>query len=268
MNRAQITIISVAVASGGVAFMMMSGDTPSAPVVTPAPSAPALPLDQVLVVTRDLSYGAEVNAQDIAWIDWPKASVPAGAMTKSANPDAEQDVKSSYVRIPLSAGDPLRRERLVKGVTAGVMSTMLPAGKRAVAIDVTLNSTAGGFILPNDRVDVMRTFRDVEASKESGHDVYGSEVLLTNVRVLAIGQTVEKKSGDAVAAGPTATLELDPRQAEFILLSQRSGQLTLILRPISDALPQASEDPTAEDDFQDGTMTIVKRGAAASLRMK
>lgn len=263
MKKAQIAVLGVAVISGGMAFTLMNSEDMPAPA---PPAAPPAPLDQVLVVTRDLSYGAEITDPDLSWIDWPKASVPVGAITKSASPEAVQDLRASYVRIPMSTGEPVRRERLIKGITGGVMSTMLSPGKRAVAIDVSLNSTAGGFILPNDHVDVMRTFRDAEASRTSGREVYGSELLLKNVRVLAIGQTLEKKGAEPVVSGSTATLELEPREAEFITVAQRAGQLTLILRPISDAQRDGSEEE--DGDPKDETLTVVKRGAAASFRFK
>ena len=84
---------------------------------------------------------------------------------------------------------------------------------RAVAIDVSINTTAGGFILPNDRVDIVEAYREPELTKEHGFDVLGSELVVTNVRVLAIGPAVETKNGEPVATGD-ATLGLDPVQAE------------------------------------------------------
>lgn len=266
MNKAQIAVLGIAAISGGAAFILTSTETPPTPADVAEPSSPP-PLDQVLVVTHDLAYGAEIVDTDVSWIDWPKASIPPGAIAKSANPDAVQDLRSSYVRVPLSTGEPVRRERLVKGVAAGILSTMLSPGKRAVAIDVSLNSTAGGFILPNDHVDVVSTFRDAEAPKGSGRESYGSEVILRNVRVLAIGQTLEKKGAEPVAAGTTATLELDPHEAELITVAQRSGQLTLFLRPIWDARKISVEEDWT-DESQDETMTVIKRGASANLRMK
>ncbi|PPD44259.1 MAG: Flp pilus assembly protein CpaB [Methylocystis sp.] len=265
MNKAQIAVLAVAVAAGGAAFMMMNSSSPppEVPVV-----APRTDLDQVLVAARDLDYGTEITDADTSWVDWPKTAVPAGALVKSEAPGAKEDLKTSYVRIPISGGEPMRKERLVKGVTAGLMSTMLSPGKRAIAIDVTLNNTAGGFILPNDRVDVIRTFRDTDATRDAGHEVYGSEVVLSNVRVLAMGQTIEKKGNEPVVTGTTATLELDPRQAELVVLAQRTGQLVLSLRPITDAINKnaAAEIPT--DPNADDTLTVVRHGVAANLRSK
>ncbi len=265
MNKMQIAIVGFVVTGAGVAYMMMSGEAPPAPSAEPEP--PSL-VDHVLVAARDLPYGAEITDADISWMEWPKGSVPPGVITKTGHPSAREDVKSSYVRVPLSMGEPVRKERLVKGVTPGVMSTMVSPGKRAVAIDITLNSTAGGFILPNDRVDVMHTFRDTDASKERGREVFGSEALLKNVRVLAIGQAIEKKSGDAVVTGSTATLELDPEEARVITSAQRSGQLMLVLRPISDALHRMGNSADASDESTDETITVVKRGASAEIHVR
>lgn len=266
MNKAQIAVLAVAVAAGGAAFMMMNGSAPPPPVQIVAP--PPVNLDQVLVAARDLPYGTEITDADTNWVDWPKNSIPVGALSKSEAPNAKEDVKTSYVRIPISGGEPVRKDRLIKGVTAGLMSTMLSPGKRAIAIDVTLNNTAGGFILPNDRVDVIRTYRDTEATKDLGHEVYGSEVVLSNVRVLAMGQTIEKKGAEPVVTGSTATLELDPRQAELVVLAQRTGQLVLSLRPITDAIVKDAAAEAPPDSGEDDTLTVVKHGVSANLRMK
>ncbi len=267
MNKSQIAVLAVAVAAGGAAFVMMnsSGPPPERPV---AQVAPQIAVDQVLVASRDLGYGTEIADADTNWVDWPTSSIPAGSITKSESPNGKEDVKSSYVRIPIEGGEPVHKDRLVKGVTAGLMSTMISPGKRAIAIDVTLNNTAGGFILPNDRVDVLRTYRDTEATKDLGHDVYNSEVVLSNVRVLAMGQTVEKKGSEPVVTGTTATLELDPHQAELVVLAQRTGQLALSLRPITDAIAKDASAETAIDDSNDTTLTVVRHGVSTNMRTK
>lgn len=262
MNKAQIVVLAVAVSAGGAAFMMMNAAPPDQAPIVQGPPPPAT--DQVLVATRDLSYGTALNEPDTAWIEWPKNAVPNGVMRRSEAPDAKEDIKGSFVRNPISNGEPVRRERLVKGQTAGLMSTMLPAGRRAVAIDVSPNTTAGGFILPNDHVDVIRTFRDQEQAKERGADAVGSEVVLANVRVLAMGQTIETKNGESVVTGATATLELDPRQAELVVLAQRTGQLALALRSLADA--QTSDQASLDQGGPDGAMTVVRFGVPATVR--
>ena len=267
MNRAQIVVLGVALAAGAGAFVMINNSAPP-PVTSVMQAAPQAQAEQVLVANRDLSYGVELTDSDTAWIDWPKNGVPGGTLTKSDAPNAKEDIKSSYVRIPISNGEPVRRDRLIKGATAGLMSTMIAPGKRAIAIDVAPNTTAGGFVLPNDRVDVMRTYRDAELTKDLGHEVVASEVVLLNVRVLAMGQTIEKKGNDPVVSGATATLELDPHQAELVVLAQRTGQLALSLRPITDAIAKdASAELGADETAQIGMM-IVRHGVPATMRAK
>lgn len=264
MNKSQLIVLGVSLAAGGGAFMFMSEESAPPPVAAPAP--PPTPVDNVLVATHDLTYGLAVTDSDLKWITWPVDAIPSGVVIKSAEPNAAETLQGSYVRIPISSGEPLRRERLVKGVTAGVMSTMLPSGSRAVGINVAPNSTAGGFILPNDRVDVVNIYPDVAATKERGVDVMTSEVVVTNVRVLAMGQTIEKKGSDPVILGSTATLELTPRQAERVLLAQRVGTLALTLRPITDALARGEPEEASSED--DDSMLIVKHGHALNYRPK
>ncbi len=269
MNKAQIAVLGVAVLAGGAAFMLMSRPASAPPPKLPTVVAPIIPMmtDQVLVAKHDLPYGTALKDGDTEWIEWPKSTMPKGVITKGDSPRAMEDLKGSFVRAPITSSEPIRRERLVKGATPSMMSTLLSSGKRAIAIDVSLNSTAGGFILPNDRVDILKLYRDPELTKDRGADVMASELVVSNVRVLAMGQTIETKNGEAVVTGATATLELDPRQAEIVLLAQRSGTLSLELRPLVDARPKEGESETAETP-SDGSLTIVRYGVTTSLRAR
>ncbi|HMK88188.1 MAG TPA: Flp pilus assembly protein CpaB [Methylocystis sp.] len=263
MNKGQIAVAGVALVAGVGAFIMMNRQGPAPQL--PAVIAPVLATtDQVLVAKRDLTYGQSMNDPDFGWIEWPKSNIPKGVIVKSASPNAVEELRGSFVRAPITNGEPVRRERLVKGASPNMMSTLLSSGKRAVAIDVSANTTAGGFILPNDRVDIIRFYKDAELTKDRGAEVLVSELVVTNVRVLAVGQTVETKNGEAVVTGGTATLELDPHQAELVLLAQRTGTLAMELRPLVDAHPK--DDAPQISDLNDGAMNIVRFGVTTSLR--
>ena len=264
MNRLQLVFVLIALIAGGGAYMLMkSRPKPQvvAPVVAPAPPV----TEQVLVATHDLIFGAQIGDGDLAWADLPKQSIPGDALLRSMAPNVREEMKAAYVRTPIAKGEPIRRDRLAK---AGLMSTMLTPGHRAVAIDVTLNNTAGGFILPNDRVDVMRTYRNSESTQEAGHDVFSTEVVLPNIRVLAIGTATERKGAESTATGPTATLELTPHQTEVVLMAQKSGQLSLALRPSSDTRKPGAKANATEDQQDSADLTIVRRGVVSTLRAR
>ncbi|WP_347976586.1 Flp pilus assembly protein CpaB [Bosea vestrisii] len=155
-------------------------------------------------------------------------------------------------RAPLYSSEPVRREKLLKA-DSGFLSAILPPGKRAVAIttDNRGANTAGGFILPNDRVDVVRTSRDDSNSKDGSPPV--SEILVANVRVLAIGQSIQEKNGEKVVIGETATLELDPKHVEAVTLAQKTSTLSLALRSLQDA---GEKSPPSDE----GGLTLVRFG--------
>jgi pilus assembly protein CpaB len=265
MKIARIAVLAIALAAGGAAAYLVSGSkSPSGP--PQVAQAPAVQADDVLVAAKDLNFGAAIGDGDMTWQAWPNNSTGKGVfIRKGENPNAMADTKGSLVRGTFLSGEPLRRDRLVKGPTAGLMSTMLASGMRAVSINIDAqgSNTAGGFILPNDHVDVVRTYKDDDATKAGGSDVVVTQTLLTNVRVLAIGQNVQSKNGESVVVGSNATLELDPRQAELIILAQRTGQLSLTLRAMVDANKTAENTPDASDD---SSLTIVRFGVAAQSR--
>jgi pilus assembly protein CpaB len=262
MKTARLVVLGIALVAGGAAAYLMSDSDPApAPVVVQAPPPPET--EDVLVAAKDLPFGTVLADADIRWQGWPKGSVPPNAILKSQPGNAIEDVKGSVVRGTFGSGEPLRRERLVKGPNPGFMSAALPAGSRAVAIniDATGATTAGGFILPNDRVDIIRTFKDDDASKANGIETYGTETILSNVRVLAIGQNVQERNNQPAVVGSNATLELSPRQAEMIVLAQRVGQLSLVLRSLADAQPTTLEAPPKP---RDENVTIVRYGISTS----
>ena len=117
------------------------------------------------------------------------------------------------------------------------MAAILPSGMRAVSTEISPETGAGGFILPNDRVDVILSRRDKEAERFTGVETMVAETLLSDVRVLAIDQTVEEKNGQRVVVGKTATLELTSRQTESLAMGRLMGTLSLALRSLVDFDP-------------------------------
>ncbi|MEM8811504.1 MAG: Flp pilus assembly protein CpaB, partial [Pseudomonadota bacterium] len=143
-------------------------------------------------------------------------------------------------RSPFLSGEPIKKSKLVKS-DQGFMSAILPQGMRAIAVEVRAASTAGGFILPNDRVDVILT-REAPAEVLTG-DTFISETILENIRVLAIDQTLDEEEDEkVVVAQETATLELSQVQAEIVVQAQQTGSISLALRSIKDSDPNKTAD--------------------------
>ena len=259
MKAARLAVLGVALAAGlGAAYLMMGTQQPE-PVRVVAP--PPVTTDAVLVAARDLSFGVVIADADMRWDVWPKDHLPVGVILQSAQPKAMDAIKGSVVRSNFLAGEPLRADRLVKGPNAGFLSAVLPGGTRAVAIDLSDQgkSAAGGFILPNDRVDVVRTFHPDDAP-----NAFASETILKNIRVLAIGQTVQDKQVERTVIGSTATLEVTPDQAEKVILAQRTGTLTLTLRSVADA----GKDDVVKPTEQPQGVTIIRFGNTSQSRVR
>ena len=251
MKKSRIIVLFLALAAAAGAFMMAGGSSPPpAPVAAlPPPPPPPPTTDDVLVAAKDLPLGTRIGDGDMAWQSWPKDAIPAGMLRRSQDGKAMEEFKGATVRASIFAGEPVRNEKLIKG-DGGLMAVMLPSGQRAVAINIDSQgaTTAGGFILPNDRVDVVRTFRQEPkpGAPAGGGDSFATATLLTNIKVLAIGQNVQDKNGQPVVVGSNATLELDPQQAEAVINAQRTGQLSLVLRSVLDARQAGGAAPAHE----------------------
>ena len=274
MKPARIAVICVAAVSAiGLALVvraMGSSGQPAQPAAAAA-AAPAIPMAKVLVAAHDLEPGKRLTEADLEWKDWPASEVspnfitdgtvavpekpveatPQGAaaaapgavarVARAANEMATGGAKADYVgsvvREPIVAGEPIIARKIVRAGDSGYMAAYLEPGMRAMAIRVTVETAAGGFILPGDRVDVVLT-RETNLGNVGAADADRSKLtsaaVMQNVKVLAIDQSTRAGDEEQAVIGATATLELGPRDAEALALAKSEGELSLILRSYAD----------------------------------
>jgi pilus assembly protein CpaB len=241
MNTARIVVLTIAVGAGGIAAYLASGSDNK-----PLPTEPVVQLQtvDVLVAKSDIGLGQSVNADDMQWQTWPASTASSSFIRRNDRPDATAQIAGSIARAPFIAGEPIREVKLVKANGSGFMAAILPAGMRAVSTEISPETGAGGFILPNDRVDVILSKREKSQDRPGAAEVVNSEVILANIRVLAIDQAPKEKDGQNTVVGKTVTLELKPEQTETLARGRQSGTLSLALRSIADlnAVETSSED--------------------------
>ncbi len=287
--------IAVLVAAAGAAIILMVivgqliGHKPtSAPVAV----APAKPMTRVVVAAHDLPIGERVSPQDLTWQPWPVDAVnhafitdgqstlppPPGAgaavvrQTGRVAADAVSAVTGAHspmdalfgaiVKTPILANEPVTNAKLVRGGEGGYMAVVLKPGMRAIAVPVNVNTDAGGFILPGDRVDVLQA-RQAEAAGSSGQRSFVAQTLLHNIRVLAIDQTAQPpKNGAQSAVGAVATLEVTPADAELVAMAKAQGEMILTLRAYTDT---GGSSGGAGGSLKGGAVRIIRNGQASDI---
>lgn len=261
MKAARFAILGLALAAGGAAALLAGRSTESEQTL-PVPVAAPVAMAQVLVAAVDLAIGMPLTADDLRFQDWPAEAVNPAYITKAASPNAIQDWTGAIARAPFVAGEPIRPQKLIKGSGSGYLSAILPSGMRAVATKIGVDTAAGGFILPNDHVDVILTRR---ATEQQVTDAWSSSTILRNIPVLAIDQTVEEQNGQKVITGSTATLELSQQQAEVMAASREIGSLTLSLRSLADSAPNTVLEPETPAATPSGGLSVVRYGVTTSV---
>ncbi|MFJ6025623.1 Flp pilus assembly protein CpaB [Brevundimonas sp. NPDC092305] len=290
MKPARIAVICVAaVAAIGLALVVRamgsSNNQPTA-VATAAP-VNTTPMAKVLIAAKDLQPGQRLTDTDMEWKDWPAAEVNPAFITDGsvpvpaaeAKPDgavatvtraavevatggAKADYVGSVVREPILKGEPIIGRKIVRAGDSGYMAAYLEPGMRALAIAVSVETAAGGFILPGDRVDVLLTretnFTNAGTAAED-RSKFVSSTVLQNIKVLAIDQSTRAGDDAQTVVGATATLELGPRDAEVLALAKSEGELSLSLRSYADtAGPSGSVRPSTR---QSSAVRVFRGGA-------
>jgi pilus assembly protein CpaB len=264
MKAARVVVLTVALAAGGVAAMLAGRS--EKPEVK-APEGPQMASVDILVAKNDIAMGQTLAPGDIQWQPWPAGTAPGNFVRKTDQPNAIEQFSGNIARVPFVAGEPIREAKLVNAKGSGFMAAILPKGMRAVATQISAETGAGGFILPNDHVDVILSRRDREAEKQTGVEVQVSETILRNIRVLAIDQAVEEKSAQKNVLGKTATLELTEHQAESLALAQKLGTLSLALRSITDASSNGPKEDEPTDTGRAG-VNVIRFGVGTMVTPK
>jgi pilus assembly protein CpaB len=199
----------------------------------------------------------------VQWQTWPAATASTTFIRRSERPEGATQVTGSIARAPFIQGEPIRDQKLVRSEGSGFMAAILPSGMRAISTEISPETGAGGFILPNDRVDVLLTRRLKNADQgPATQDIVTSEIILANIRVLAIDQAPREKDGQNAVVGKTVTLELNPAQTATLAAARQSGTLSLALRSIADVkMSEITLDEFAQK--RDG-VSIIRYGITSS----
>lgn len=282
---------SVLCGAGAFYFVISHRAEPTPPPApTPAQMAPAAPQTVILpappiaktdllVAATPIPAGERIKPEQLKWQPWPSELVPAGAILRSTSPSAIDSLKGAAARVDIAAGDVMTSRKAVRLGDSGYLATILSPGMRAAAVPLDPRGarSAGGFIAPSDRVDVLLTVVDPKNPTQPT-----SRTVLQNVRVLAIGQQIGDMTVQATAVSPNvppptssismgpgsasngqggsqrlfmadnATLEVTPAQALDLAAAAKGGEITLVLRASNDAA-----------DNRDGTkqrQTVTKIG--------
>jgi len=271
MNALRIGILAAAaVAAIAVAFFVRQAMTVEEPQVAQVEQRPAT---RILAARRDINVGERVSASDFYWQSWPEEAVSPGYIVENRGQDASE-FAGAVVRSAIRQGEPVTGRRLVQQGDAGFMSAVLAPGMRAVAVPTSAETGAGGFILPNDRVDVIVSYQ--QENEETRRREFVAQTVVENARVLAIDQTYADEEGEGTVVGETATLELTSAQARAVSLAVAQGEVTLILRALEDSTTGPSlvsgGDTVAasngnSDDDESRRVTLIRYGRAQTLAL-
>ena len=195
----------------------------------PASNTVTLPTAQVVVAAANLDVGAALRLEDLRTIQWPTASLPAGAFSKP------QDLVGRGVISPIVEHEPILPGKLASKEAGAGLPPVIPEGMRAVSVRVNDVIGVAGYILPGNHVDVL-----VDISPTDQHMDVTSKVILTDVQVLTAGTRVERDvEKDKPVTVSVVTLLVDPPQAEKLTLAATEGKIQLALRnPLDKTAPE------------------------------
>ena len=262
MRRAQVVVLVLALGAGGIAAVLVMRSEPPA---APPPAPPQVATVDILVAKTDIEIGRRLSSDQVQWQPWPVTAASSEYFRQADSPGAVKEVAGSITRAGFVSGEPILKAKLIRADGSGYMAALIRPGMRAISTDISPEAGVGGFILPNDHVDVILT----RLEKSNGEDAFHSETILTNVRVLAIDQTVDEKNGQRVVIGKIATLELAPPQAETLALARRLGSVSLMLRGLRE-LEAGADDGSSRGGKLDraDSVSVVRFGRNATAIMR
>jgi len=227
--RQLIVLVIAAIAAIGALLLIRSMGGNDA--TTTSEETTPIAGQQVLVAARDVPQGAALTPSDLAVALFPDESIAPSFVRVADNPSAQSDFVGAVTRRAFVQGEPITTSYVVQPEGRGFMAAQLQPGFRAVAIEIERETAVGGYIQPNDRVDVIMSHKFNEGSEER----VASEIVLEDIRVLALGDTTQTQtSGEAPATVDAnfAVLELSADDARVLALANQLGDVSLALRGV------------------------------------
>ena len=236
-------LLVAAVGFGALAVFGVRGYLAERLALEKARLTPVQATIDVVVARHDLGAGVPVDATNMAIRPVPVDFVPGGVVL----PDGFDAHVGARLAQPMRSGEPLLSTSLL-GVDRGTFSSRIRPGIRAMSVLVDEVNSVSGMLQPGDRIDLLFTVRPPEVAG-GGRAQEVTSTLLQNVEVLATGRQVRADAGGAAAGtgGPGAadirrhftaiTVEVSPLQAQQLIVAQRTGKLTAMLRNPDDLQP-------------------------------
>ena len=224
-------ILGVALAGGALHFGQIYLDQQRALMST---QGPALETVQVIAAAKPLKYGDRINAntayKTLEYVEWPKKALPDGALTTEEELFGTDGKQTRTVLRSIEPGELILKSK-VSGFGENVrVATRVAEGKRAFTIPINAVSGVAGLIAPGDRVDILLT-RTIERELKTS-------VILQNILVIATDQQSNTETNRTRLAS-TATVEVDPKEAQKLALAQQVGRLTLTLRGMGEPIQES-----------------------------
>jgi pilus assembly protein CpaB len=269
MKPSRIVLLLVAILAGGLAAFLATRGDRSPQVIVSEPQVIQEAKTQILVAVAPIGVGERLSSKTVQWQDWPEGAVRPEYISIAATPDALDVVNGAVARFEMFPGDPILERKLIR-TEQGYLSAVLEKGKRGISIGVSAASASGGFIVPNDHVDVVLT--------HAGSTGQVSETILENVKVIAIGArlgeagktgAVDPEKPEDTSAGmfsdAIATLELDPVQGETLINASKIGVLSLALRSITDFKGDTREASATQKRTRNQAIRIIRFGQERNI---
>jgi pilus assembly protein CpaB len=286
METKKIIILGAMVVMAGVVFVGINNlNAPVAPVAVAA--APEIKIQEVeyvpvLAIDVDVTTGQRITEEMLTSIKWPAEALTANLINLNDLPDAKAEFVNSLARQNLSQGETLNRSKVIMAGDSGVMAALLSPGMRAVTTRISVDTAAGGFIQPGDRVDIiMRENYTVRRDNNAGQasqnrverqNLFIAQTLFENVKVLAIDQTFTTSADSGAAIpGSTATFELSQSDSELLQEAEGYGDIYLTLRGVNGSGYKGRSSARVDRDDVDtspSTLTVYRNGQASPIALQ
>jgi pilus assembly protein CpaB len=255
--------ISLLIVAGLVAILTVVFARSMMTQEAPPQEQPQIQITEIAAAARDLPTGTILKEADMKWVQWPQTADTSALFVKGqAN---LTDIAGAVVRDGFRSGEPIMNARVAHPHDQGFLAAVLNTGMKAMSVSLSPTAEVAGFIFPGDRVDVILSHSFSRKDSVAFTERRVSEIILQNVRVLALDQRSDNQSTDPKVA-QIATLEVDDKQAEKLALavdmsasnSTSKASISLVLRSLAsdDKTPDIKPTPTWDSDVSPAYPTV------------